>query len=273
MKDFVLRNGIKHPILGFGTYQLPPGESTYQAVLSALKHGARHIDTSVLYKNEEDVGRAIRDSNIPREEIFITAKLPPHVKKRSSVRRFFERSLKKLGVDYIDAYIINAPGPFDDLSGNYDEENIEAYTELEALYHEELVASIGVSQFQVHHLKNIIDHCNIVPHINQISYFVGHTQDEIVEFCQKHKILIQGFSPLAKGYLLENPVLKTISETYQKHPSQIALRYVIQKGVASIPKASKIEHIKLNYDMDFVLADHDIKTLDSIKDDPRKYHD
>lgn len=274
MKNYItLSNGIKLPQHGIGTYKLSPGEETYNSVLNALNEGARHIDTSIIYKNEKDVGRAIKDSNIAREEIFVTAKLPPHIKNRKGVRRFFERSLKNLDLDYIDAYIINAPGPFDDLEGNYDEGNIEAYKELEKLYEEELVTAIGVSQFKVHHLENIIHNCSIVPHINQISYFIGHTQNEIVDFCNKYSIRIQAFSPLAKGYLLENKDVQNVAQKYGKEPSQIALRYNLQKNVASIPKASNMKHIKLNYHLDFEIEESDIKILDQINSDPRIYDD
>ena len=268
-----LHNGIKLPLIGFGTYKLKPGEETYQAVLEALTHGARHIDTSTMYRNEADVGRAIKDSQIPRDEIFITAKLPPHIKKKKAVRRFFERSLQTLDLEYIDAYIINAPGPFDDITGDYFEENIEAYSELEQLYKEELVTAIGVSQFQVHHLENIIQHCEIVPHINQISFFIGHTQEDIVTYCKEHDIAVQAFSPLAKGYLFNNPVVLELAMKYDRQPAQIALRYNLQKGVASIPKASSKQHIQQNTDLSFIIFEEDIHKLDQITDDPRQYDD
>lgn len=274
MKDHIkLYNGIQCPKQGIGTYKLSPGEETYQAVLTALQQGTRHIDTSIMYKNEQDVGRAIQDSGVPRDEIFITAKLPPHIKNTKGVRRFFERSLNNLQVDYIDAYIINAPGPFHDLQGDYNEGNVIAYKELEALYNEELVTAIGVSQFDVHHLQNILEHCDITPHINQISYFIGHTQETIVDFCHKNNIQIQAFSPLAKGYLFNNETVIEIANKYSKHPAQICLRYNYQKNVASIPKASKTEHIIINNSLDFVLSDRDMDVLDNIVDDPRQYDD
>lgn len=273
MEDFVLSNHMTHPVLGLGTYKLIPGDETYQSVLMALKNGARHIDTSIIYKNEKDVGRAIKDSKIPRHQIFITAKLPPHIKNGKSARRFFERSLKNLGVDYIDAYIINAPGPFDDLDGDYDSGNVEVYKALETIYKEERVGAIGVSQFNINHLKNIMDHCEITPHINQISFFVGHTQDDIVAFCQKHGIFIQAFSPLAKGYVLDNEVVQAMAIKYQQQPAQIVLKYIIQKGHAPIPKAKDPNHIKLNYNLDFKISNEDVLFLDKVDDDPRRYDD
>jgi len=269
---YTLSNGYKMPKLGLGTYKLAEGEEAYQAVLYALEVGYRHIDSAIIYQNEESVGRAIKDSQVPREEIFITSKLPPHIKNKKSAKRMFERTLKNLGVEYLDAYIINAPGPFDDLDGDYDQGNVEVYQFLEELYHEELVGAIGVSQFDIKHLKNIIKHCNIVPHINQISYFIGHRQEALTTFCRQHGIQIQAFSPLAKGYL-SHPKIKEVADKYQVSIPVLALRYDIQKGVAPIPKASKKEHILKNTKLAFEIDDSDILVLDQIQDDPRKYDD
>lgn len=273
VKDYyVLANDYRMPKLGLGTYKLM-GQQAYDTVLQALKLGYRHIDSAIIYKNEEEVGRAIRDSQIPREEIFITSKLPPHIKNKKSAKRMFERTLKNLGVDYIDAYIINAPGPFHDLDGDYDQGNVEVYKFLEELYQEELVGAIGVSQFKVKDLKNILDHCDLVPHINQISFFIGHTQDELVKFCKEQGIQIQAFSPLAKGYLKENPIISEMAKRYQVSVPRLALRYNIEKQVAPIPKASSYEHLQENMDLDFLISKNDIQTLDTIDEDPRVYDD
>lgn len=272
-EDFVLYHGVRMPKLGIGTYKLKAGDETYQAVLMALKSGIRHIDTAIVYQNEASVGQAIKDSGIPREDIFITAKLPPHIKNQASALRMFERSLKNMELDYIDAYIINAPGPFNDLDGDYDAGNVEAYKALETLYREERVLAIGVSQFKIKDLENILTHCEIVPHIQQISYFIGHTQDELVSYCTSKKIQIQAFSPLAKSYLLSNPVIMEMARKYQVSPAQIALRYIIQKGVAPIPKASNPSHLKQNIALDFEISKSDVVILDNIVDDPRVYDD
>jgi diketogulonate reductase-like aldo/keto reductase len=269
---YTLSNGYKLPKLGLGTYKLK-GEEAYKVVLEALKIGYRHIDSAIIYRNEEEVGRAIRDSGVPREDIFLTSKLPPHIKNKKSAKRMFERSLKNLGLDYLDAYIINAPGPFDDLDGDYDEGNVEVYQFLEELYKEELVGAIGVSQFDVHHIQNILDHCEITPHINQISFFIGHTQDKLVDFCKEHSIQIQAFSPLAKGYLKENEMLNQMAEKYQVSVFQLALAYDIQNGVAPIPKASSDTHLRENFSLNFTIREEDMNLLDQITEDPRKYDD
>lgn len=270
---FILSNGIKMPKLGLGTYKLKAGDETYNAVLFALKSGIRHIDTAIIYQNESSVGKAIRDSGIPREDIFVTSKVPPHIKNHNSTLRMFEKSLKNLGTDYIDLYIINAPGPFNDLDGDYDKENREVYSALEMLYNEERVRAIGVSQFKIKDIKNILNHCTIKPHVQQISFFIGHTQNELVQYCQSNHIQVQAFSPLAKGYLLNNTLLNDIANKYTIKPSQLALKYIIQKGIAPIPKATKKAHILLNTQLDFMINESDMVILDEVIDDPRQYDD
>jgi len=270
---YTLSNGIKMPKIGLGTYKLKAGDEAYQAVLDALSLGIRHIDSGIIYQNERSVGQAIKDSGISRKDIFITSKVPPHIKTYEGTLRMFERSLQNLGVEYIDLYIINAPTPMNDLEGNYDIGNVEVYKALEYLYNEEKVTAIGISQFQIKDIENILAHNQIRPHVQQISFFIGHTQDELVSYCKKLKIQIQAFSPLAKGYLLNNPILTEIAKRYDKTQAQISLRYVIQKGIAPIPKSSKKEHLSLNTQLDFEINDFDMQILDDIKDDPRIYDD
>jgi diketogulonate reductase-like aldo/keto reductase len=272
-QHYTLHNGIQMPKLGLGTYKLSSGQETYDIVLNALAAGIRHIDSAIVYQNETSVGKAILDSGINRENIFITSKLPPHVKNFDGAIRMFERTLKNLGTDYLDLYIINAPRPFNSEGGDYDAGNIEAYKALEHLYKEERVSAIGVSQFEISDLENIINHCEIIPHVNQISFFIGHTQDALVKFCQKHQIFIQAFSPLGKGYIFNNPIILDMAKKYHVEPAQIALRYNIQKQTAPIPKTSKVERLKINTMLDFEISTSDIDILDAIKDDPRQYND
>ena len=270
---FTLSNGLKMPKIGIGTYKLMPHDEAYNAVFNALKEGVRHIDSAIIYRNEESVRKAIEDANIPRDELFITSKLPPHIKNYQGAIRMFEKTLKNLGMDYLDCYIINAPGPFHDLDGDYDEGNVLAYQALIDLYKEKRVRSIGVSQFKIKDIENLITHTNFVPHVQQLSFFVGHVQDELVRYCQSKAIQLQAFSPLAKGYLLNNPVLVSIAKKHQLSPSQVALRYIIQKGIVPFPKASSPEHIKLNTQLNFKLSDVAMSRLDDVNDDPRIYDD
>ncbi|MDP2425303.1 MAG: aldo/keto reductase [bacterium] len=270
---YTLSNGIRMPKIGIGTYKLKAGQEAYQAVLDALTIGIRHIDSGIIYQNEQSVGQAIKDSGIPRENIFITSKVPPHIKTYEGTLRMFEKSLLNLGVDYIDLYIINAPTPLHDVGGNYDVANLEVYRALEYLYQEERVAAIGVSQFQIKDIENIIMNHHITPHVQQISFFIGHTQQELVSYCNKHQIQIQAFSPLAKGYLLNNPILTDMAKRYRKSQAQLALKYVIQKGVAPIPKSSNKEHLLSNTQLDFEIHHSDMLILDDIIDDPRVFDD
>lgn len=270
---FTLHNGIAHPRLGMGTYQLLPEAQALESIAYAIKKGIRHFDSAIIYRNEKALGEAIRQSGLPREDFFITSKCPPHIKQRDGVMRMFERSLKNTGFDYFDAYILNAPGPFDDLDGDYDEGNVEAYQALESLYKEERVRAIGVSQFKERHINLILERCSIVPHLQQISYFVGHTQEDLVSLCQKHGIHIQAFSPLGKGYLLHNESLKTTADTLNLTPAQLACAYVLNRGHAPIPKATSFAHIDEIASADVVLSDDVMETLNRIVDDPRQYND
>ncbi len=270
---FSLHHQLEHPKMGFGTYKLNPDDVAYDVLRYAIDKGIRHFDSAIIYRNEKALGQAIRDSGFPREAFFITSKLPPHIKHKDGVLRMFERSLKNLGFDYLDAYIINAPGPFDDLEGDYDEGNIEVYQTLETLYHEGRVKAIGVSQFPLRLLKLILERCEIVPHIHQISYFIGHTRDELVTFAKEHNILIQAFSPLAKGYLLTNPTIIDVAKRYDVTPATIALNYILQKGHAPIPKAARPNHVDDFYEMANPISSEDMALLDQIKGDPRQYDD
>ena len=270
---FTLHHGLSHPRLGYGTYQLLPEAQAYESISYAIKKGIRHFDSAIIYRNEKALGEAIRDSGLAREDFFVTSKCPPHIKTRDGVFRMFERSLKNTGFDYFDAYILNAPGPFDDLDGDYDEGNVEAYQALETLYQEGRVRAIGVSQFKERHIQLILDRCTLVPHIQQISFFVGHIQKELVALCQQHGIHIQAFSPLGKGYLLHNPILLDVAQKLNLTPAQVALAYILTKGHAPIPKATSFEHIDELAQADVTLPQDIVEQLDQIIDDPRQYND
>ncbi|MFU8793313.1 MAG: aldo/keto reductase [Acholeplasmataceae bacterium] len=262
---YQLHNGIHMPKLGLGTYQLKNGDETYHAVLEALKAGYRHIDTAIIYQNEVSVGKAIKDSKVPRESIFITSKVPPHIKTYEGTLRFFERSLKQLDLEYIDLYIINAPNPYDQPDKNFDQENIEVYRALEKLYAEERVTAIGVSNFEVRDLELIIKHCEIVPHVNQIYFYLGNDQDELLHFCHAKGIMCQAYSPLGQGKILNDPEIVKMSEKYHVSSAQLALKYVIESGCAPIPKSSNKQRIIENSQLDFILSKEDYNRLKSIK--------
>ncbi len=261
---FVLRNHVKIPKIGFGTAPLK-GEEAYQAVKTALDVGYRHIDTAQIYLNEEDVGRAIQDANLPRETLFITSKLDASIKSYDSALEAFEETLKRLGLDYLDLYLIHAPWPWDDKYGNYDQGNVQAYKALEKLYNEGKVRAIGVSNFSVHDLENIKKNCEILPHVNQIKYHIGHPQEETVNYCKNHDILVEAYSPLGRAKVLNHPKLLEIAAKYAVSTAQLCVRYPLENGVLPLPRSSKRDHIINNKEVNFTLSSEDRSILDNLR--------
>jgi diketogulonate reductase-like aldo/keto reductase len=268
---FVLSNGVKIPKLGFGTWQINPGEDAYNAVSLALANGYRHIDTAEGYKNESSVGKAIKDSGLRREEVFITSKLESHIKTYEGAKKAFAKTLKALGTDYLDLFIIHAPWPWNEMGKNCDEGNVQAYKAMEELYMLGKIRAIGVSNFEIEHLENIIKNCDIVPHVNQIGHFIGIDHKDLIEYCDDKEIFIIAYSPLGIGYLLSNEIIKEVANKYEVSPAQICIRYLLQKGMAPIPKSVHEERIIQNSEVDFVIEDCDMEVLDKIKGDPRRW--
>jgi len=271
VQTYTLSNGVKIPKIGFGTWQVPSGDIAYQSVRMALKNGYRHIDTAAAYQNEESVGQAIRDSGIPREEIFVTSKLQSHIKTYEGALEAFEKTMKALNIGYLDLYLIHAPWPWNEIGKDCTEGNVLAYKAMEKVYKEGKVRAIGVSNFNTKDLDNILDHCEIVPHANQIGYFIGHNEKETDEYCKAKNILVEAYSPLAIGHLLKNNDIQDMAKKYEVTPAQICIRYCIQKGTAPLPKSTHESRIIENAAVDFEIDDQDMIYLDSINDDPRKW--
>ncbi|MDP2425477.1 MAG: aldo/keto reductase [Candidatus Izemoplasmatales bacterium] len=270
-QSFELSNGVLLPKIGFGTWQVKNGEEAYQSVLLALKHGYRHIDTAQGYQNEESVGRAIRDSGIPREEIFVTTKLESHIKDYVGALKAFDQSLVALGFDYLDLFIIHAPWPWSEMGKDCREGNVLAYKAMELRYKEGKVKAIGVSNFSPDDIENIITHCEVIPHVNQIGYFIGLDQQKTIDYCRKHNIIVEAYSPLGIGYLLSNPNIQEVAKKYNVSPAQICIRYCIQKDTAPLPKSTHEQRILENTQVDFEIAPEDMAFLDTIKGDPRRW--
>lgn len=262
---YTLNTGAKIPKIGFGTWQSPEGDIAYNAVLDALKDGYRHIDTARVYGNEASVGRAIKDSGLAREDIFLTTKLPSDIKDASKVEETFETSLSTLNVDYVDLYLIHAPWPWRERGADYTKENIEVWQEMEKIYASGQAKAIGVSNFNVHDLTAILDNGKVVPAANQIRWFIGYTEDDITSFSKDHGVLVEAYSPLATGRLLENEELKKIAEKYGKTVAQISIRYCLQHDTLPLPKSTHAEFIKQNTEVDFEISAEDMNALDSIK--------
>ena len=263
--EFKLSNGVVIPGIGFGTWQIKP-EDSYLATKNAILNGYRHIDTAYAYENEEGVGKAVRDSGIKREEFFITTKLPSHIKTYDGTIDHFNQSLKNLGLDYIDLYLIHAPWPWSNVGEDCTDGNVEAFRAMIDLYNKGLVKSIGVSNFRPENIEPIIKRLNFTPHVNQIRFFIGNTQKEVSDYCKKHNILIEAYSPLATGNLLKNEVISEMAKKYNVTIAQIAIRYCIEKGALPLPKTLNPERQRINMDVNFKIEDSDMKILDSIHD-------
>ncbi len=263
---YTLNTGTTIPKIGFGTWQIPNGKEAYDATAFALRSGYRHIDTARVYGNEESVGKAIRDSGITREEIFITTKLPAEVKSYEQALDKFETSIKTLGVDYVDLYLIHAPWPWSDKGGDYTEGNIQVWKALEEIYKSGRAKAIGVSNFNSDQLQSIIDNGTVVPAANQIRFFIGFTQQETTKFSEEHGILIEAYSPLATGKILNNPDVTKLAEKYDRTVAQISIRYTLQRGTVSLPKSTHEEYILQNAAVDFEINAEDMAFLDNLKD-------
>lgn len=261
---FVLSNGVKIPKVGFGTWQSKSGEEAYNAVLWALEAGYRHIDTAYAYENEESVANAIIDSKIKREDLFITTKLPSHIKTYEGCIQYFNESINNLKLDYIDLYLIHAPWPWSNIGQDCTEGNIEVWKAMIDLYNQKKIRAIGVSNFHVQDIKALVEATGVWPMVNQIRYFIGNRQDEITDFCQANNILVQAYSPMATSELLNNPKIIEIAEKYNKSVAKICIRYCLQKNTNPLPKSVHKERIIDNIDLDFEISKEDMDYLDSL---------
>jgi diketogulonate reductase-like aldo/keto reductase len=269
-ESLTLSNGVKIPKIGFGTWQID-NDDAFDAVASALHAGYRHIDTARAYGNEQNVGKAIKDSKLKREEFFITTKLPAEKKGYDEALTCFEKSTTSLGTPFLDLYLIHAPWPWNQRGLDCTPGNIASWKGMEKLYKEGKIRSIGVSNFSITDIKAIIDNCEIVPHVNQISVYIGHTQDELREFCREQKILVEAYSPLATGGALRSEVIRKVAKGYNVSPAQICIRYVLQKELVALPKSTHPERILENTKVDFTIKDEDMALLDAIKEDFRRF--
>ncbi|TVP97159.1 MAG: aldo/keto reductase [Acholeplasmatales bacterium] len=264
LKDtFVLANGVHIPKLGFGTAPLK-GAAAYQAVKTALDVGYRHIDTAAIYLNEEEVGRAVKDSGLNRDALFITSKLDASIKSYDAAIEACHASLKHLNTDYLDLYLIHAPWPWDEKYRDYSAGNVAAFKALEDLYKAGHVRAIGVSNFDPGDLENILAHCDIVPHVNQIKLHIGHPQFATVKMCKTHDILVEAYSPLGRAKVLTHPALVEMADRYGVSTAQLCLRYVLDKDILPLPRSANPKNILANTELHFTLDAADLKALDAL---------
>lgn len=262
-----LYNGVVIPSVGLGTW-LIDNDKVADVICNAVKIGYRHIDTAQAYENEEGVGIGIKNCGVPRDELFITTKIRAEYKDYDSARNSVLESLKKMGLDYLDLVIIHAPQPwaeFRESDNDYSAENIEVWRALEDLYNEGLVKAIGVSNFHVSDLENILNNCRIKPMVNQVLSHVGQTPFEILNYCNDNDIVVEAYSPIAHGEAGRIKEVLEMTRKYRKSFAQICLKYQLQLGCVVLPKASSIEHLKDNFDLDFEISSDDIELLSDVE--------
>lgn len=262
---YTLYNGVKIPKIGFGTWQIP-NDAAFGAVTDALKAGYRHIDTALAYNNEQGVGKAIRESGLKRNEVFITSKLPAQIKGYDKALDSFNTTMKNLGVEVLDLYLIHAPWPWTDKGGDYNAENVQSWKAFEKIYKEGRARAIGVSNFSPSNIQAILDNCEIVPMANQIAFNPGRTQEDYVSFCNSRNILIEAYSPLATGRALTNKQLIEIADSYGVSVAQLLIRFALQRGTLPLPKTTKYERMVENANVDFFnISDIDMQALNNFE--------
>jgi methylglyoxal/glyoxal reductase len=232
-----LNNGVKMPWLGFGVFQIPEGEETYQAVLAALESGYRSIDTAAIYGNEASVGRAVMDSGIAREELFITTKVWNDDLREGTTLEAIDNSLELLQMDYVDLYLVHWP-----VKGKY----VDAWLAMEEILASKKARAVGVSNFMIHHLQDVITAGSIVPAANQIEYHPLLQSADLHRFCIQHGIQLEAWAPLVQGQGMNHPTIKKIADKHSKSPAQVLLRWDLQKEVVTIPKSVHRERIEAN---------------------------
>ncbi|MGY3189076.1 aldo/keto reductase [Lysinibacillus sp. TE18511] len=275
MGSITLNNGLKMPLVGYGVFRVPEGDDLAEAVKTAIAKGYRSIDTAQVYRNEESVGRGIRaaidEGLVTREELFVTSKVWNDGLSYEETLTAYDSSLEKLGLDYLDLYLVHWPG----IDTNY----VDVYKALEKIYQDGRVRSIGVSNFHVHHLENLLKETSIIPVINQIEFHPHLIQEEVRAYCKEKGVQVEAWSPLMNGSLLEEALIQQLATKYRKTPAQIVLRYDVQHGVVTIPKTMTPTRMTENLAVfDFALTEEEMAQLDALNDglrcgpDPEKFN-
>lgn len=258
-----LANGTQMPVLGYGTWFIQ-GEMATQSVKDAISVGYRLIDTAQAYANEKEVGRGVRESGVARDDIFVVSKVAAELKDYDSVRKSVEQSSKDLDVGPIDLMLVHSPQPWKLVNQSEDrflEGNREAWKAMEDAVDAGLVRNIGVSNFEIGDLENILGMCRIAPSVNQLLCHAGHTPLDLINWCKEKNINIMSYSPLGHGSLLKNMLIIQIADKYNVSPAQLCIRYDLQLGTITIPKASSIERMQQNADVNFEITPDDMDEL------------
>ena len=264
-ETFTLNNGVKIPKLGLGTWFISD-DTVAKAVCDAVDLGYRHIDTAQAYGNEHGVGEGIRQCGVARDQLFVTTKLAAEIKTYDEAMKAIDESLEKMGLDYIDLMLIHSPEPWADFrGGNYDEGNKEAWRALEDAYKAGKLRSIGVSNFKEADIENILSTCTIKPMVNQLLVHISNTPSTLIEYCQKQDILVEGYSPVAHGQILNHEKIKEMANKYGVTVAQLCIRYDLQLGTVPLPKTANKDHMKENAAIDFEISEEDMTTLKAIE--------
>ncbi|MGW4431492.1 aldo/keto reductase [Streptomyces tendae] len=265
-ETYTLSNGVEIPKLGLGTWFIDDDKAA-EAVRAAVRIGYRNIDTAQAYGNERGVGEGVRTSGVPREELFVSTKLAAEIKDYDQALAAIDGSLEKLGLDRIDLMLIHSPQPWDDFrGGDYAQGNRAAWRALEEAHQAGKIRAIGVSNFQQHDVENIIEGATVVPHVNQLLVHAGNTPAELLAFCESRQILVEAYSPIAHGAILENAEVRSMAERYGVSVPQLCIRYTLQLGTVSLPKTANPEHMRSNADVDFEITDTDMNALRALRD-------
>lgn len=265
-EDFTLSNGVKIPRLGLGTW-LIDDNIVSNAVKQAISIGYRHIDTAQAYENESGVGTAIRDCGMTRDNIFVTSKVRAEYKSYESTVKSINETLQKTGLEYLDMMIIHCPQPWEEYNksdNRYFKENRQVWKALEEAYSAGKLRAIGVSNFSEKDIENILETATIKPMVNQIECHIGNTPLELIQYCQNAGIVVEAYSPIAHGRLLNNSYVISLAEKYNTTVSQLCIRYAIQLGTVALPKTTNPDHMRNNAKIDFEISSEDMEILKNI---------
>lgn len=257
-KTLKLHDGYDIPILGFGVYQSPPGNETFAAVKMAFEAGYRHVDTASLYDNEEDVGEAVRQSGLRRSEVFVTTKLWNSDHGYDRALKAFDESLQRLGFDYVDLYLLHWP---------VERKRIDSWRALIEIRNSRRARSIGVSNFTISHLEELISKTGVVPAVNQVEFSPFLFQEDLLAFCRSRQIVLEAYSPLTRGRRLNDPTLARMAKKYSRTPAQLLIRWCLEHDVVALPKSNTPSRIRENAMVfDFQIEAADLKALDSLNE-------
>ncbi|MFR5875029.1 MAG: aldo/keto reductase [Eubacterium sp.] len=264
-EKYTLSNGVEIPKLGLGTWFIDDTDAP-KAVCDAVSIGYRHFDTAQAYGNESGVGTGIKNCGISRDELFVTTKLAAEVKNYKDAVASIDGSLMKMGLDYIDMMIIHSPQPWADFrGGSYFEGNAEAWRALEEAYKTGKLRAIGISNFKKEDIDNILSNCTVAPMVNQVLAHISNTPFDLIDYSVSKSMLVEAYSPIAHGEILNNEIVSGIAEKYNVSAAQLCIRYCLQLGTLPLPKTANPQHMKTNADVDFVISDEDMAVLKSIE--------